>query len=423
MLFKTILNHVQYFKGFVYQNANLLESYNDWTFSEPSIVVEIRSRKGSRGICGCCRQKGSGYDRLPTRLYKHLPILGLTLYFAYSRRRIDCSSCGVKAEEVPWASGNRQLTETFCWYLASWAKVLSWKEVANRFSLGWDSVFGAVERAVEWGLENRSLDNIHALGVDEIARAKGHRYLTLVYQLDKGRRRLLWIGNDRTKSTFHGFFDWFGPYRSDQIKAICSDQWKAYLNVIKNRIPNAIHILDRFHIVANMNKALDKVRIEEAKRMRADGYEPILTNTKWLLLRRSNNLTENQRTSLNELLEYNIKAVKAYILKEEFQRLWEYTSAAWAEKFIDAWCKRVMYSQIEPMKKQAESIRRHKHLILNWFKAKKEFSSGIVEGLNLKAKLTSRKAYGFKSVEVQKIALYHALGDLPTPEWPHKFTG
>jgi len=423
MLFKTILNHVQSFKGFVYQNANLLELYNDWTFSEPSIVVEIRSRKGSRGICGCCHQKGSGYDRLPTRLYKHLPILGLTLYFAYSRRRIDCPSCGVKAEEVPWASGNRQLTETFCWYLASWAKVLSWKEVANRFSLGWDSVFGAVERAVEWGLENRSLENIHALGVDEIARAKGHRYLTLVYQLDKGCRRLLWIGNDRTKITFHGFFDWFGPSRSAQIKAICSDQWKAYLNVIKNRIPNAIHILDRFHIVANMNKALDKVRIEEAKRMRADGYEPILTNTKWLLLRRSINLTKNQRTSLNEVLEYNIKAVKAYILKEEFQRLWEYTSAAWAEKFIDAWCKRVMYSQIGPMKKQAESIRRHKPLILNWFKAKKEYSSGIVEGLNLKAKLTSRKAYGFKSVEVQKIALYHALGDLPTPEWTHKFTG
>jgi len=423
MLLKTILNHVQPFKGFVYKDAKLVESYGSWNFSKPTIVIDIRERKGSRATCSGCKQKGSGYDRLPARLYDYIPILGIAVYFAYAKRRVECGRCGVKAEIVPWATGNKQLTDTLCWYLASWAKLISWKEVANRFSFGWDSVYSAVQTAVEWVLENRDLENIRSLGVDEIARAKGHKYLTLVYQIDKGARRLIWIGSERTKETFNGFFDWFGEKRIENVTAVCSDMWQAYLTVIKKRMPNAIHILDRFHIVANLNKALDKVRSEEARRMRQDGYEPILTKTKWLLLRRKGNLSGKQRTNLNDILKYNIRTVKAYILKEEFQKLWDYKSVAWASKFIDQWTKQVMYSKIEPLKKQARTIRKHKPLILNWFKARKEFSSGIVEGLNLKAKLTSRKAYGYKSIEVQKTALYHTLGDLPTPEWTHKFTG
>ena len=421
MQLKTILNSVERYKSFVYGTAKLVTNHGKWQFTQPSIVIPIEARKNSRPICSGCGVVGSGYDHLPERLYGYLPILGIAVYFSYSRRRVDCIGCGARAEKVPWASGNRQMTENLCWFLASWAKILSWAEVAGRFRTSWDSVYRAVERSVEWGLAHRDLSGIESLGVDEIARAKGHKYLTLVYQIDQGMRRLLWIGDERKESTLRGFFDWLGAERIAKVQAICSDMWKPYLKVIKELLPHAVHVLDRFHIVANLNKALDKVRADESRKIAAAGYEPVLTKTKWLLLRRKENLKDWQRFSLRQLLQYNLKTVRAYLLKEDFQRLWEYTSVGWASKFIDSWTKAVMLSKIEPMKKQAKSIRRHKGLILNWFRAKGQLSSGIVEGMNTKAKLTSRKSYGFRSPEVHKIALYHALGELPTPEWTHKF--
>ena len=98
-----------------------------------------------------------------------------------------------------------------------------------------------------------------------------------------------------------------------------------------------------------------------------------------------------------------------------------YVSPTWAGKFLDRWCTRTMRSKIEPMKKVAKTLRKHKPLILNWFRAKKAFSSGVVEGLNNKAKVTTRKSYGFRTVRCAEIALYHALGNLPTPPVAHRF--
>ena len=157
--------------------------------------------------------------------------------------------------------------------------------------------------AVDWGLKNRDLDKIKCIGVDEIAHAKGHQYLTLVYQIDKGMRRLLWIGEKRTQECFKGFFDWLGQERSQKIEAVCSEKWKAYLKVIKEKIPNALHVLDRFHIAQHLNKAIDKVRAEEHKRLVKDGYESILFKQRWLLLKGRKNLEEEQEISLKEMLK------------------------------------------------------------------------------------------------------------------------
>jgi transposase len=135
------------------------------------------------------------------------------------------------------------------------------------------------------------------------------------------------------------------------------------------------------------------------------------------------NLTTTQRFRLRELLRYNLKTVRAYLLKEDFQQFWEYNSPTWASKFLDDWCCQVMRSRIEPMKKVAKTLRGHRELILNlnYFRAKKMFSSGVVEGLNNKAKVTMRKAYSFRTFRIAEIALYHALGNLPEPKLAHTF--
>jgi transposase len=124
---------------------------------------------------------------------------------------------------------------------------------------------------------------------------------------------------------------------------------------------------------------------------------------------------------LKELLRHKLRSVKGYLLREDFQRFWLYRSVAWAEKFLDAWTKRTMYTKLEPMKKVARMLRKHKELIMNWFRADGKISNGAVEGLNLKAKLAMRKAYGFRKVKTLQIALYHTLGNLPEPKTVHRF--
>ena len=212
-----------------------------------------------------------------------------------------------------------------------------------------------------------------------------------------------------------------GRERTAALQFVCSDMWQPYLKVIAKKASQALNILDRFHIVAKLNQAIDEVRAAEAKELAAKGYEPLLKHSRWCLLKRVANLTRKQSARLAELMCYSLKTVRAYLLKESFQALWEYKSYHWAGVFLDAWLKRAMRSRLEPIKKVARSIRAHQGLILNWFAAQKEFSSGIVEGLNYRIKLTIRKAYGFRTLEAAEIALYHALGRLPEPELAHEF--
>ena len=411
----TILNRCHHFRGFVYQHARFSPDYK-------AIEVAMRPRKGSAAICSRCLQPASGYDQLPERRFEFIPLWGFFVFLLYAMRRVDCRRCdAVVVEQVPWGDGKHTLTKAYMLFLARWARRLSWKETADAFRTSWDKVFDAVQHVVTWGLQHRKLGQIDAIGVDEIQYAKGHKYLTLVYQIDVGITRLLWVGKERTVQSFQGFFTTIGPQIASQIAFVCSDMWKPYLKVIRQRCSEALHILDRFHIVAKMNKALDEVRAQESLRMRQQGRDPVLKKSRWLLLKREENLAQEQRFRLRELLRYNLKTVRAYLLKEAFQQLWDYNSVAWAGKFLDEWCRQTMRSRIEPMKKIARSLREHRELILNYFKARKLISSGIVEGLNNKAKVTMRKSYGFRTFRVLELALYHSLGKLPEPEVTHDF--
>ena len=416
MQLKTILNRVQKFKSFVYGTICWVEDAK-----EPTIEAELCPRANSRPICSGCGRKRPGYDRLPIRRFEFIPMWGIKVFFLYAPRRVDCPTCGIRVERMPWSEGKHRLTETYAWFLAGWARRLSWKEVAEAFRTSWDHVFCSVEMAVTWGREQRDLSGIEAIGIDEIQWQRGHKYLTLVYQIDAGCRRLLWIGKKRKVKTLLRFFRWFGKERTKELDYICSDMWKPYLRVIAKKAGHAIHILDRFHIMAKLSKAIDKVRAQEARELKEKGYDPVLTKSRWLLLKRPENLTEKQETKLADLLQYNLKSIRSYLLKEEFQLFWSYKSPYWAGLYLDKWCTKTMRSKIEPMKDIARSLRKHRPLLLNWFRAKGQFSSGIVEGFNNKAKLTTRKAYGFRTYHAAEIALYHALGALPVPKVTHKF--
>jgi transposase len=416
MQLQTILNHVEKYKSFVFGKVEF-----DKTANPPVLRVQVKARANGRPLCSGCGQARPGYDRQSERTWEFVPLWQIPVLFVYAMRRVNCPQCGIVVERVPWSDGKCHQTKTYRWFLARWAKRLSWKEVAEVFHTKWDTVQRAVEYAVSWGLVHRQLTDVVAVGVDEIQWKNGHQYLTLVYQIDARVRRLLWIGHKRTEETLHGFFDLLGDEILSTLRFACSDMWKPYLQVIRTRAGQVIHVLDRFHIMKALNKAIDVIRAEEARQLKAAGYEQVLKHSRWCLLKRPEHLTDKQTVKLKELQKHNLRTMRAYLLKEDFQRFWEYKSPVWAQKFLREWCTRAMRSRLEPMKKMARSLRAHEELLLNWFRAKGEMSSGVVEGLNNKAKLTIRKAYGFRTGKGIELALYHQLGQLPEPEFTHEF--
>ena len=418
-----MLNRVHPVKGFVYEKEEAVE--DDSAPNGIRLEVQLRARRGSRGICSCCGKPGAAYDRLPERRFDFVPLWGIAVVLVYALRRIDCRGCGVKVERVPWtAPGSKSpVTTALAVFLAGWARLLSWRQVSVMFQVSWEAVYRSVEQVVAYGLKQRDLSGIGAIGVDEVAYAKGHKYLTLVYQLDSGCRRLLHVSQGRSVKGLLGFFHMLKRAEIDYartIKFVCSDMWRAYLKVIARKLPDALHILDRFHIVANLSKALDQVRAEESKKLSKGGWD-VLKGSRWLLLRRRKRLTGKQRFKLRQILQWDLRTVRAYILTEGLQAMWEYRSPTHAGRFLDAWCRQAIRSRLEPVKKVARSLRKHRELILNWYRARKQYNSGIVEGMNLLVKLRFRKAFGFRTFGAMETALYHQLGHLPEPVLAHKY--
>ena len=423
MRIQTLLRAVHPLKGFVYERVEM-ESLDD--SGRPGLLrVHIRENERILGLCGRCGQPGPCYDHLPERSFGMVPLWGLPVLFLYARRRVSCPSCGVKAERLDWVAsddGKSRLTVAFAYFLGMWAKVLPWSQVASRFATTWYAVRLGVKRLVDYGRAHQDLSGVTAIGVDEIAVGKGQRnYLTVVYQLNDGYRRLLWIGRERTEATLDLFFAWLGEERTRELAFVCSDMWKPYLAVIRKRASQAKHILDRFHLMMNLSEAKDEIRRDEARRLEEAGKRPVLKKSRWCLLKRPENLTEKQSTKLSELVSMNLRTTRAYLLVEEFQRFWEYTSPYWAGCFLDDWCRRVMWSRLEPLKKKARTLRGYRELILNWFAAKGEYNGGMVEGLNNKAKTRVKMGYGYRTREVLELALYHDLGQLPVPDLAHRF--
>ena len=204
---------------------------------------------------------------------------------------------------------------------------------------------------------------------------------------------------------------------------VCSDMWKPYLSVLATEAGQALHVLDRFHITLHLNQAVDQVRRAESGRLRAASQAAAqqLKHTRWTLLRRGSRVRGRARQKLNALLASKLQTARAWELKEAFSHFWKYRSVTWAGAFLDYWTWRAMRSRLAPMKKVARMLRSHEELILNWFRAQGEISTGAVEGLNNKIRVVTKRSYGFRTYKAMEIALYHTLGRLPEPESAHRF--
>jgi len=416
---KTILNRIQHYVGFVYQEVCLRQPRG-----KLCIEVALEPHRSLRGKCSACHRPAPAYDRLPERWWLFVPLWGIKTHFRYAPRRVECPEHGVVVEHIPWSEGKRPVTTAMMGFLARWARHLSWRQTAQSFQTSWEAVYRSVEWFVQWGLARRSLEGIQAMGIDEIHWGKGKRadnFLTVIYQIDSHCRRLLWVGRRRTQATLRRGLAALGPTVVSGLRFVCSDMWRAYMKVVAAKAPQALHVLDRFHITQHLNQALDQVRRAETGRLQGRPLAQKLKHLRWKLLRRGGRVRGRAKQRLWGLVVAKLATGRAWVLKEAFQYFWRYRSVIWAGAFLDVWCARALRSRIEPMKKVARMLRTHEELLLNWFRAKGEISAGAVEGLNNKIRVVTRRSYGFRTYDAMEIALYHTLGRLPEPETTHRF--
>jgi transposase len=418
---KTLLRSVQELAGFV-----IREIKDEGTGKHRHIAVFLEPHPRRKARCGQCLRPAPGYDSLHRQPWHFVPLWNIAVRLHYAPRRVQCPSCGVRVEHMPWNVGKRRYAKALMVFLARWAKHLSWKQTAAMFRTNWEAVRSSVEWVVEHGLAHRSLEGVRSLGVDEIHWGRGKRsanYVTLIYQIDAGARRLLYVGHRRTQAALKKGFAELEGYCAGFLKGItviCSDMWKPYLKVIAQKAGWALNILDPFHISKHLNEALDKVRRGEQGRMPAAKIKEIKRN-RFVILKRGTRVRGKARLRLNATLRVLRLTARVWQLKEAFRQFWTYRTEWYAGAFLSQWIQKALRSRAEPLKKVARMLQRHEPLLLNYFRAKRQFTNAVTEGLNHKARVALARSYGHRSFQVLQLVLYHTLGDLPEPQLTHTF--
>ena len=420
---KTLLRHVQDLAGYIVKSVR-----HTLDAPDPRIDIDLDIDPRRKRRCSCCGRPGCIHDVLPQRQWHFVPLWNIPVFLHYAPRRVVCPRHGKPiVEAMPWNRGKSPYAAAYMQFLARWARRLSWKETAEIFSASWEAVRRSVEWVVAWGLEHRDLSGVTAVGVDELHHGRGKaslNFLTLVYQIDRGSRRLLWIGRSRTESTLREGFDELEKLRAGflgGLKVVCSDMWKPFLKVVRERCGQALNVLDPFHVAKHLNEALDAVRRGEQSRLQDKAARKDAKGGRFLLLKRGTKVRGKARDKLKAVLASLGQTSRAWELKESFRRFWLYRSPAWASAYLKAWTTRAMRSRIEPMKKVARMLRNHEDLLLNYFRAKRQYTNAMVEGMNHKARVALARSFGHRSFDVLKLVLYHNLGDLPEPPSSHKF--
>lgn len=332
------------------------------------------------------------------------------LVVEYAPYRIWCRHCGLRVEGVPWADPWQRVTHALARAVAVLARELHWAAVAAHFRLNWKTVASVVEATVLWGLAHHRAPRLRVIGIDEVSRRKGQQYLTMVYDLQRGR--VVWVGRDRTRATLERFFRWLGPRRMRSIETVCSDMAAAYGDAVRHYLPHATHVVDRFHVSQHLSRAIDEVRRQTWRRLTGRA-RVTWKHTRFLWLHNPENLRRTQRTRLSALLRLNAPIVRAYLLKEDLRRFWRYRAPHWAQAHLDHWLWRAAHSRLLPFKKVVATLRTHRAGILAWTRLR--ISNGALEGMNNKVKVISHRAYGFSTSWAYIANIYHCCAALPLP--------
>jgi transposase len=329
--------------------------------------------------------------------------------------RVDCATHGVKQVRVPWAEPGSQFTALFECFAIDLLRECSITGAVGLLRISWDEGWGIKGRAVKRGLARRGHDVVARLGVDEKAMAKRHRYLTIV--ADLAQSRVLYLADDRKQESLDGFWPTLTPAQRDGITAVAMDMWEPYVQSTRAHLPGAAGkiVFDKFHVVKHLHDAVDRVRRGEHRALKRAGDER-LTGSKYLWLRRPEDLSETQRAAFRALQREDLKVGRAWALKERFRTFWAYRYPGAARTFFRRWFWRATHSRLTPMAAVAKLIQRHLPNLLTYLRH--HLTNAGLEGVNAVIQWVKKTARGFRNAEHFKTAIYFHCGGLDL--YPHE---
>ncbi len=379
--------------------------------NQKRLEIELVPLPRGQMLCGTCGGHCTRVHETTKRTIRDLPILDSQTHLIVHRRRLLCPQCGPVLERLSWLAKYSRVTCRLAQSVARLCCVLAVKHAAEYFALSWDQVKEIDKRSLKERVGTVDLSNIEALGMDEFALHKGHRYATII--VEPYRKEVLWIGIGRSRESIRPFFTKLGPDGCRRVKAVVMDMNASYEEEIRKHAPQADIVYDLFHVVAKYGReVIDRVRVDEANRLKGDKKaRKVVKTARWLLLRNSSNVKGEDMLRLQELLEANRSLLTVYLLKEDLKQLWRFTLVEEAELFWEHWYRRAMESGIEPLILFARRLKAYLKGILNhclW-----PLHTGILEGINNKIKVIKRVAYGFRDHEYFFLKIRAAFPGIP----------
>jgi transposase len=373
------------------------------------VEVYVGHKPGQRFACPQCGQELGVYDHLSERVWRHLDSMQFMTYLHARPPRVSCAQHGVKQVGLPWAEAGSRFTQLFEALGITVLQATNVKRAGEILRISWDEAWHLMERAVLRGRAVKGGTMPKLLGVDEKAIAKGHRYMTLVCDLEAAA--VEYIGEERRESSLSAYFEAFPEATRQQIEAISLDMWPAYINACRTNVPQAQDkmVFDRFHIMRHVLEALDKVRKREHKTLTRQG-DSTLAKSKYLWLYSQENVPDRSREHFETIKSKELKTARAWALKEALRRLWDYQSLAWAKRFWQRWYFWATHSKLPPMIEVAKLIARHLPNVLTYFTH--PITNAVAEGLNSKIASVQKRACGYRNPDHFKIAVYFHCGGL-----------
>ena len=377
---------------------------------QEEVVVAVKPHKtGSR--CPECGRRGKIVHTLKPRRWQDGRVCGRSLWLQYCPREIRCPTHGRRTEQSPWAVPSARVSCRFEYLLLRYCQWMPQVIAARMLGIAASTLSDILHRVIERERQGHKIRGLKTIGIDEIAFAKGHKYATVVYDLE--RSCVVWVGRGKGRETIDRFFTHrLSDYQKAQIKWACCDMSEAYIGAIQEHGPNAQLVLDRFHVAKALNEAVDEVRKEQWREASGE-HRQVLKGLRWVLLQHSAHRSRKDHHTLKALEKANRRIYRAWRLKDEFEHFWDYKARWAAERFLNSWSTAALRSRLAPLRKFVATVRKHAASITAF--ADTRLTNAVAEGLNRIIRMVNNRASGFASLEAFADMIYLCVGDIDIP--------
>ena len=345
------------------------------------------------------------------RSWEDVAILGRKTLFWYAPKEILCPTHGLVQEKIPWAAPYARITYRLEFRICALCQIMTQKAAAAILKMAPSTLSNCLHRVITRVRTGHTIRGLVTLGADEIAYCKGRKYATIIYDLD--RSHVVWVGQGKGRETIDRFFnEQLSDGQKQRIRWASCDMSRAYTGAIQHHCPNATLVIDRFHVVKALNEALDAVRKDEWRGLDKRGRQAI-KGLRWMLGMHARNRSKKQSRFLNALRTSNRRIHRAWVLKDEFERIWHFTYPGAARQFLKRWMTAALRSRLPSLKTFVTTVRNHFDNILSFIE--RPLTNAVGEGINRLLKIVKNRASGFRGLEPFADLIFLTIGDLDIP--------